>query len=650
MKSVIYIVFYILVFIYFLHPISPDGDFFHHVNTGKFIVENHGFPYLDTYSFTAVGHPWIAHSWGMGLIFYFVYSVFGDWGISIFVSLIAVVTLILLRILLKLIMITDLTAGLLMFLAAVGLSIRFPSRPEIISYPFMVAILLINQAARKNSRVCIFYPLVILLWANLYGSGVLLGIIMILFIFISNIFSGRINRVLIFWVMLSILCAFLNPNGYKSLFYLFLIPRVITRQGEWAGLLTILKDSPADYLYLYQNMIIAYLSFLAVFVIVLVLNVRSLAKHKFYTLLSLYVFIPFYAFRYSPHVILLSIPLLAFIFSDMGRIRKKVFSGIILFVGLMMFFLVFPLYFPKKLTSFKYFPKYSVEFIKDRGLKGKIFTNQRLGAYISYKLYPENRVFIDTRDDLYLNTDVLDDFSNLLEYSASGKENIVELLDRYQVDVVLGDYLSDGLSMRSLFYDTRWVPVYFTDRYFVAVPVKTAKELNLPVLGAIDPYSINLSKPGMEKEAYRQYKETFGIYNNPANNLFLAKIYYSEGDYDQALARAERIETVITPEGNIDEMGKNNLLAQIYLAKMDCPNTYKYLKKLEDQTKNAFIFHPGRVFPSDIDQGMAFYYLLCRKEVSTARKFLDKYLKQPFGSVMEKARSRIRFEEMVKVR
>ena len=43
------------------------------------------------------------------------------------------------------------------------------------------------------------------------------------------------------------------------------------------------------------------------------------------------------------------------------------------------------------------YPVKEVEFIKQNHLNGKILVNFGLGSYVSYKLYPQNLIFMDGR-------------------------------------------------------------------------------------------------------------------------------------------------------------------------------------------------------------------------------------------------------------
>ena len=92
MKSILVgIVFSLLVFLLFLHPINAS-DYYHHLITGRFIAQTHSLPYTDTFSFTASGLPWVAYAWGMGLLYYILESLSGPNAVSIFTAIVGLAT------------------------------------------------------------------------------------------------------------------------------------------------------------------------------------------------------------------------------------------------------------------------------------------------------------------------------------------------------------------------------------------------------------------------------------------------------------------------------------------------------------------------------------------------------------------------------
>ena len=79
-------------------------------------------------------------------------------------------------------------------------------------------------------------------------------------------------------------------------------------------------------------------------------------------------------------------------------------------------------------------PVAAVEFIKKNKITGRIFNNYGHGGFLIYELFPDQKVFIDGRADMYG-----DEF--IWEYLeiTNGREDWKELFDKYMIDYALVD-------------------------------------------------------------------------------------------------------------------------------------------------------------------------------------------------------------------
>ena len=100
--------------------------------------------------------------------------------------------------------------------------------------------------------------------------------------------------------------------------------------------------------------------------------------------------------------------------------------------------------------------------------KGNALNLGHLGGYLTYKFHPDILVYFDTRDELYLNSQAVKD----LYATFSNNQSAIPILKKYNVDLVIADYFTDGMNYRDLFYSLEYVPVYLNDRYFIIVPKK----------------------------------------------------------------------------------------------------------------------------------------------------------------------------------
>ena len=64
-----------------------DNSFFTHLATGRIILDTHGIPRVDPYSFSAHGEPWTVQSWGASVIFAGIEKLVGLVGIRVLVAI-----------------------------------------------------------------------------------------------------------------------------------------------------------------------------------------------------------------------------------------------------------------------------------------------------------------------------------------------------------------------------------------------------------------------------------------------------------------------------------------------------------------------------------------------------------------------------------
>src|ERR1043166_3539376 len=66
----LFVIFAVFVFIFTTYKISGDDDFFWHLATGRYIVENHSVPDTDIFGFVSAGNEWIPFEWGWDVLTY----------------------------------------------------------------------------------------------------------------------------------------------------------------------------------------------------------------------------------------------------------------------------------------------------------------------------------------------------------------------------------------------------------------------------------------------------------------------------------------------------------------------------------------------------------------------------------------------------
>lgn len=449
--------FFTFIFILFLHPLEGDGDFYHHLNTGKYVLENLSLPKFDEWTFTAQGQPWIAHSWAAGILFYLIYKFFGVAGITIFVALIGLLTFILIYTLFKSYQLKDTFIYPLLLLLASLFLIRFPSRPEIFTYPLLISILLIDKLATRSSRLFLLYPPIIFFWSILYGANVFLGLGLLFLLLIKRL--KQHNNMLIFSVLLSFLLSSLNGNGLDSIFYIFKIANIAQFQGEWLGIVSILKVAPVDYLYFFKFRLLIYSIFLLLYLYLFLTHIKAVRNHWWEFFISLAVFLPVFTFRQIPLAVSLSLPLLSIaLTSQPKRLYSKLISGLWFLSTISLLITLF--YNSPRLELIEDPAKIRLaSFISEGNLSGNAYTNQQIGSFLSFKFYPKILISYDTRDDLFIGGKFL------IDYLSPAPLELI--LNRYHADLVVLD-TNEGLEKAKYLQNSpNWIQIYFEDNFLV---------------------------------------------------------------------------------------------------------------------------------------------------------------------------------------
>lgn len=159
-------------FVTVLSSAFSDGDTGWHIATGRWIVTHGAVPRSDPFSFTARGHPWVAHEWLSELAMYAAWRAGGWSGLILLfgiatAALYAIVALHLRR------WQRPGAAALMMVYLSIGLGQSLLARPHLLALPMLAAWLIALLHARERDRAPpLALALLMLVWANAHGSFV----------------------------------------------------------------------------------------------------------------------------------------------------------------------------------------------------------------------------------------------------------------------------------------------------------------------------------------------------------------------------------------------------------------------------------------------------------------------------------------------
>ncbi len=471
-----------------------DYDFWWHLATGRYIVETGHIPHSDPFSLTSnlpensnlypdrerfiLTQYWLAQ-----IIYYFLYHNFGPSGIVTLRAILLISALYLIYKALRDRGTMPYITYLSLFLAACNLFRFFGDRPVLFTISFSVAcFVMIDDYVLKRGRSFYFLPILMLLWANIHGGFILGDAVILVFmvtegikiVFGRSVFSYREKIIFFLVLFLAIGASGINPNGFYGFEIAFskeYAPFYVGIQEYQSPFLIYkMKFSAPDY---------GYLTALFLFPVVFILRNRKFNPAHLILLIFLAAesiiagrFTVYYGMIAS---VVLGNELSLWLKEHHEKFFIKqshlniAFSIIMVGSSMLYFSAAADLGAFKTKESAWTVPKGAADFIEMNHIKGNMFNDMASGGYLSWRLYPEVKTFIDTRA---LNYTVMKEYSWLATTTESmynrtlppGKTPLWKrLLEHYKINLIVFsplDVYGNLLPLiDKLLSDDNWVPV-----------------------------------------------------------------------------------------------------------------------------------------------------------------------------------------------
>jgi hypothetical protein len=396
-----------------------DPDFWWHLRTGQYIAETGTIPHTDIFSFTNIGKEWVTHEWLSEIAMFWLYRVGGINLLIVAFSLLITVTFWFLYLCCEG---KPHWAGFTILLGVFAAAPILGVRPQIFTFLLgsIWLYLLGLYIQRCENRILVFFPLSIILWVNLH-SGYALGLV-ILALYIT----GEIGEIVLRWLrrqvdhgmdretsihlkalsitfIASIAAVVINPNGVRMYIYPFETLSSSAMQTyiqEWF--------SPDFHLAHWQPF-----AWLILLTIATALLTPSKSSATQVILLVFFGYAALRSVRNIPFFILVAIPLISrqlnqlferFNFNEEAYARRSivVINVVLAIIIIAVAFLRVQTVSAEQANYEKQtFPVAAVEWIAKNKPEGNIYNTYDWGGYLIWKLYPEYKVFIDGRADVY---------------------------------------------------------------------------------------------------------------------------------------------------------------------------------------------------------------------------------------------------------
>lgn len=556
MRLLVLILLFTLLFISQINTIV-DSDLWCHFKTGEYILKNFNIPQTDIFSYTLENQPWVDHEWLSQIIFYIIFAKFGWLGVNMLKAV--VVSLCFLILLFFIVSKYKKLVYALFFivLSVFAFGYRSFARPEIFSYLFLCLFFYVLESEEK------FYllPILQILWVNLHGYFIL-GPVLIFLYCIGSLALRDFKKVKRLGLILGFTClaCCINPYFYKGAVYpIKILIGIFNQQKAYMQdvheLMMPINASFGRYVFFWVLAILSSITFL--------INLKK-ARIQ-HVLIFLGSFAASYAaVRNMPVFIFMAMPLAVINLNEAGVAKnivdKKYYGAVLLVILAGIYFFISNKYYEfTKQSAFRktgsgmiglLTPKKACDFLERENIKGRIFNSIDFGHYIAYRFYPEKRVFIDVRTELYKN-----DFYQLYKRAQNYPDEWESLQEKYHFNIALIRHLFSGTErlLRFLHKDKGWALVHYDETSAVFLhDVPENKR-------AIEEFRIDFSKKKIEKsdeclsiagffekigeakpaeEVYIKLIEANPEFLEAGNNL--AAIYINAGRHENALDIIDR--------------------------------------------------------------------------------------------------------------
>lgn len=403
------------------HPIIfTAGDLGRHLKNGELFIESGLLAKVNLYSYAQPDYPFINHHWGSGVVFYLLERMAGFEGLSLaFVAVSAVTLWLFLNAAVKLSSFP--IAALSAILCLPILITRHEIRPEAFTYLLSASFLQIlwrYQQREPRLGALWFLPPLQVLWVNLH-IYFFLGVILVGIFLAEALIRALADRspvhlsrcrqlALILLFVIAASCV--NPAGiHGALYPLFIMQGYEFPVLENYSLPAILRSS---FRFLPLTYFLIILGALALSWVYVFARDRARVSYANLLLSVMAVALAWRAIRNFGLFAFVALPLMAanlktFLAGKDGRSFWTAGKTVVLAVvtGALLF-TISPIYFVGGGRGafgigLKEGSQAAGEFVIKEGLRGPIFNNFDGGGYLTYYLYPRERVFVDNRPEAY---------------------------------------------------------------------------------------------------------------------------------------------------------------------------------------------------------------------------------------------------------
>lgn len=499
MQKIALVLFFIFLFLLFTHTLtSINQDIGRHLASGKLIWETGQVYKTNTFSYTEPDQRFINHHWLTEVVFYWIGRVAGLKALILFKAFILTLTWLILWLTVRK-RVSPVLFILISILSLFFFFHRADVRGEMFSYLFLAIYLYILFAAKNDQKKKLLWllPLIQLAWTNMHIYFVL-GPMIYIFFLIHTYFSGDktwpFKKPLLIGGLI-LLATLINPNGLSGA----LAPFNILKDYGYS----IVENQSIFFLKDYGIMIRVINFFvisviLATYVIFRTIKKRGLRNNLFeiLTLTAMAILAAMMIRNTGPYAIVF-VPVVSLLTARSSLLSAKwsigklsvqsVQRALLRTLSIVIVLLIF-ITISNRLFDWIGIPKQfglhiptgaakGVDFVKTNNIQGPVFNNFDVGSFLIWKLYPDQKVFVDGRPEAYSVEFLQNKYIPMQQDPDAWKKYSEE----YGINYVFFDHRDITPWARKFMADISrnhaWAPIYLDDS--VVIFIKRAPQNNV---------------------------------------------------------------------------------------------------------------------------------------------------------------------------
>ncbi len=549
------IIFLVVCFFITILPLR-DFDLWFHLKSGEVIMQK-GIINYDVFSHSAQGRPWFPYEWLFQVSVYNFKQIFSLEAIAYLMALVATVHVGLVFLILKKVFNLNWILSLaLSFVYMVSIYEFLTARPHLFAYTFLLAnlFLVLLYYFKNKNFLWVSFPIT-LAWANLHGS-IFLDIAFFFGYGLIALINSRLlrekewlkkARVLGIYGVLTAILTILPPLGfmqYELLWKFFWLRKFISSYiDEW----TPLNTNIMAFVMFTSTVVLVLLPFL-----IINFKKKNFTKNLWVIPLLPFLILPYMATRnvflgYISLILILGWCLTFIKFTHYSKILKTTLL-IVLVVLIGAHIGLLKLKRDTMVHSRYYYPVNAAQFIKRFHLQGNMFNEYGYGGYLLYELYPQQKVFLDGRTDVYLcceMPDTLDMAKKKNLPDSEYKKELDKIWNKYNISFVL--LRTEKHTMlrkieRLLANDPDWNLVFWDDdsQLFVRRDGKNEQILSQFMTVAATPYERDPYRSESVDKALSEYQRMIKTVDSARSRNAIGYILLQKKDFDGAKSQFEQ--------------------------------------------------------------------------------------------------------------